>query len=57
MRAALEVYGIQVLTQTDGWYVEAYADAIAAFSVAYTLSNPLWGSILDRIGLRIGMPH
>src|SRR5258706_11229574 len=29
--------------------------AIAAFSVAYTLGNPIWGRILDRIGLRRGM--
>ena|SRR5258708_3574504 len=29
--------------------------AIAAFSVAYTLGNPLWGRVLDRIGLRRGM--
>ena len=34
---------------------EAYADALAAFSVFYMIGNPLWGSLLDFIGLRKGM--
>jgi ACS family hexuronate transporter-like MFS transporter len=34
---------------------EQYGWAISAFSVAYTLGNPAWGAVLDRIGLRIGM--
>src|ERR1700694_3374667 len=25
------------------------------FFVAYTIANPLWGSILDYVGLRVGM--
>src|SRR5436190_4235681 len=29
--------------------------AISAFSIAYTIGNPIWGRILDRIGLRRGM--
>src|SRR5690348_3390472 len=53
-RQVLAVLSPMILRDTH-LSVEAYADAIAAFSVAYTLSNPLWGSILDRIGLRIGM--
>ncbi|HPT25743.1 MAG TPA: MFS transporter [Bryobacteraceae bacterium] len=32
-----------------------YGIAISAFSIAYMLGNPLWGGILDRIGLRAGM--
>lgn len=28
---------------------------ISAFSVAYTLANPLWGRAIDRIGLPLGM--
>jgi MFS transporter, ACS family, aldohexuronate transporter len=34
---------------------QRYGEIISAFSWAYALANPLWGSILDRIGLRRGM--
>jgi ACS family hexuronate transporter-like MFS transporter len=34
---------------------EQYGFIISSFSVAYMLANPLWGAILDRIGLRRGM--
>jgi ACS family hexuronate transporter-like MFS transporter len=34
---------------------EKYSEIISAFSLAYMVANPLWGSILDRIGLRRGM--
>ena len=34
---------------------EQYGFIISAFSVAYMLGNPLWGYILDRIGVRRGM--
>jgi ACS family hexuronate transporter-like MFS transporter len=34
---------------------EQYGFIISAFSVAYMLANPLWGWILDRIGVRVGM--
>jgi ACS family hexuronate transporter-like MFS transporter len=34
---------------------QKYGEIISAFSWAYMLANPLWGSILDRIGLRRGM--
>jgi len=34
---------------------QKYGEIISAFSWAYALANPLWGSILDRIGLRRGM--
>src|SRR5215472_13228849 len=53
-RQVLAVLSPMILRDTH-LSVAAYADAIAAFSVAYTLANPLWGSILDRIGLRTGM--
>ena len=32
-----------------------YSQIISAFSLAYMLANPIWGAILDRIGLRLGM--
>src|SRR5437764_1263890 len=34
---------------------EQYGWIISAFSIAYMVSNPLWGWILDRAGLRRGM--
>src|SRR5262245_2396724 len=34
---------------------EQYGFIISAFSLAYMLANPLWGWILDRVGLRVGM--
>src|SRR5437870_1179206 len=34
---------------------EQYGFIVAAFSIAYMISNPLWGGLLDRLGLRIGM--
>jgi ACS family hexuronate transporter-like MFS transporter len=37
------------INETDyGW-------AITGFSIAYMIGNPVWGWILDRFGLRIGM--
>jgi ACS family hexuronate transporter-like MFS transporter len=34
---------------------EQYGYIISAFSVAYMIGNPIWGWILDRFGLRVGM--
>lgn len=34
---------------------EKYSEIISAFSIAYMLANPMWGAILDRVGLRKGM--
>ena len=34
---------------------EQYGFIISAFSIAYMLGNPVWGFLLDRIGLRRGM--
>ena len=33
----------------------AYGDVGSAFQFAYMIANPLWGSILDFVGLRRGM--
>src|SRR5258705_5093843 len=32
---------------------EEYGFIVAAFSVAYMISNPLWGAAIDRLWLRI----
>jgi ACS family hexuronate transporter-like MFS transporter len=34
---------------------EQYGFIISGFSIAYMLSNPVWGRILDRVGLHAGM--
>ena len=34
---------------------EQYGFIISAFSVLYMIGNPVWGRLLDRIGLRVGM--
>jgi ACS family hexuronate transporter-like MFS transporter len=34
---------------------QKYSEIISSFSLAYMFANPVWGSILDRIGLRRGM--
>ena len=44
-----------VILQDTHLSVQAYSYAVSAFSFAYMIANPVWGSVLDRIGLRIGM--
>ncbi len=34
---------------------EQYGYIISAFSIAYMIGNPVWGTILDRYGVRVGM--
>jgi ACS family hexuronate transporter-like MFS transporter len=34
---------------------EQYGWIIAAFSISYAISNPVWGILLDKFGLRTGM--
>ncbi len=34
---------------------EQYGWMISCFSIAYSLGNPVWGRVLDRVGLRRGM--
>jgi ACS family hexuronate transporter-like MFS transporter len=53
-RQVLAVLSPTILQDT-GLTASQYANAISAFSFAYMLGNPLWGSFLDRIGLRVGM--
>jgi ACS family hexuronate transporter-like MFS transporter len=53
-RQTLAVLSPMILRDT-GLSVSDYADAISVFSIVYMIGNPVWGSILDRIGLRVGM--
>jgi ACS family hexuronate transporter-like MFS transporter len=53
-RQTLAVLSPLVLRDT-GVSVHAYADALSVFSISYMVSNLFWGSILDTIGLRLGM--
>jgi len=53
-RQALAVLS-PVILQDTGLSAERYSEIVSAFSFAYMLSNPLWGSILDYVGLRVGM--
>lgn len=53
-RHMLAVLAPLILAQT-GLNAEAYGRVVAAFSFAYMLANPLWGSLIDRIGVRAGM--
>jgi len=34
---------------------EQYGFIVSAFSIAYMVSNPMWGGLIDRLGLRLGM--
>src|ERR1039457_6234223 len=53
-RNTLALLAPAILRET-GLSGEQYGFIISAFSIAYMLSNPLWGRILDRAGLRRGM--
>lgn len=53
-RQALAVISPMILKDT-GLSVTSYTYAVSAFSIAYMIANPLWGSLLDYVGLRVGM--
>ena len=53
-RTMLGVLAPTILKET-GLNAQQFASINAYFFVAYTVGNPLWGSILDYVGLRIGM--
>ena len=53
-RQVLAVLSPLILSDT-GMSTEAYTRAVSAFSILYTIGNPVWGSILDYFGLRAGM--
>jgi MFS transporter, ACS family, hexuronate transporter len=53
-RQAIAVISPMILKDT-GLSAASYSDAISVFSIVYMLANPLWGSLLDYVGLRVGM--
>src|SRR5688572_30180045 len=53
-RQVLAVLSPMILSET-GLSATSYANAISAFSIFYMIGNPLWGSLLDHVGLRVGM--
>jgi ACS family hexuronate transporter-like MFS transporter len=53
-RNALAILAPTILRETH-LSGEQYGIVIACFSWAYMLGNPLWGHLLDRIGVRRGM--
>jgi ACS family hexuronate transporter-like MFS transporter len=53
-RQVLAVLSPVILTET-GLSQQDYGNVFFYFFIAYTIANPLWGSLLDYIGLRWGM--
>jgi ACS family hexuronate transporter-like MFS transporter len=53
-RQVLAILSPTILAET-GLTPQNFTDAASFFFLAYTISNPVWGSILDYIGLRAGM--
>jgi ACS family hexuronate transporter-like MFS transporter len=53
-RQVLAILSPTILADT-GLTAQNFTDAASFFFLAYTLSNPIWGSILDFVGLRLGM--
>src|ERR1700724_2068716 len=53
-RQILAVLSPSIL-KDSGMTAQSYAEVVSAFSIAYMIANPLWGSILDYVGMRIGM--
>lgn len=43
------------ITRDTGLSAGGYADAVFGFSIAYMIGNLVWGSLLDFVGLRLGM--
>jgi ACS family hexuronate transporter-like MFS transporter len=53
-RQVLTILSPTIIRDT-GLTNQNFTDAASFFFLAYTLGNPLWGSVLDFIGLRAGM--
>ena len=53
-RQVLTILAPTIIRDT-GLTAQNFTDASAFFFLAYTVGNPLWGSVLDYFGLRVGM--
>jgi MFS transporter, ACS family, hexuronate transporter len=53
-RQVLAILSPTILAET-GLTGQDFTNAASFFFLAYTLGNPVWGSILDFVGLRVGM--
>src|SRR5438552_13322344 len=53
-RQVLAVLSPTILKET-GLSAQDYGTAFASFFYVYTVANLLWGSLLDYLGLRLGM--
>lgn len=53
-RQVLAILSPTILAET-GLTPQDFTNAASFFFLAYTLGNPVWGSILDFVGLRVGM--
>lgn len=53
-RQLMAVLAPTILGET-GMTAQDYGNIIFFFFIAYTVANPIWGSVIDYVGLRIGM--
>ena len=53
-RQVIAVLSPTIMAET-GMNAQEFGRLVTFFFVAYTLGNPLWGSVLDYVGLRAGM--
>src|SRR2546428_1380389 len=53
-RQVLAVLSPTIL-QATGLNAQHYGEIVSAFSIACMIANPLWGAVLDYVGLRIGL--
>ncbi len=53
-RQVLTILSPTIIRDT-GLTNQNFTDAASFFFLAYTLGNPVWGSVLDFVGLRVGM--
>jgi ACS family hexuronate transporter-like MFS transporter len=53
-RQVLNILSPTIIKDTDLTAAD-FTNATSFFFLTYTLGNPVWGSVLDRIGLRVGM--
>src|ERR1700740_807848 len=53
-RQIVAVLAPTILKDT-GMSAQGFGNVVFYFFLAYTLANPIWGSVIDYLGLRIGM--